>query len=462
MSADSRLTFPAPSSYAPETRAPRSAPAAKEKSEEDPGESFSAYLDRRAAETQERAAPKPEQTSEAPARAKENPSAGHAEKRAANERAEKPDAAQSKGQSEPPAEGAKPQKAAAQTANAANTAQAALGETVQKNTSPASAGKGQAGHETGTLPAAPGAGAAQAKNPDPAPAGSLQGSANTARAADAWTSSFAGTAEGKAEGPQTSAREASLPAAPLHGGKEAGARTNEKKEGSGNTHTAKGELASATGQAGAKEAAQEAAKELSGTGKTPSGPQPAGAPQTQSATASLFSDTGRSGTSESAPSPSPTASTAGEAAQRLAQLSPAQAGAAHAPRPVQQLADGLIQAVRHGQDKLTLQLFPEELGSIDVTLEMQNGRLKIVVAAERPETLQQLQQNQRDLERALADAGFERGSADLSFSERGAQGGEREPGTSRQAFSLNNAFGDAASEESPQLLSLDGGIDLRL
>jgi len=461
MSADSRLTFPASPSYAPETRAPRSAPAAKEKSEEDTGESFSAYLDRRAAETQERAAPKPEQVNEAPARAKETPPAGQAEKRTADERKPRSQAAQGKAAGETVGETAKPEKAVTQTANAANNAQAVLGESAKKNTSPTPSGKGKAASETAPLPAAPGAGAAQAKNPGPAPAGSLQSSANTARAADAWTSSFA-SAEGKAENAQAPAREAKLPAAPLHGAKEAGARANDKKEGTGNAQTAKGGNALAAGEASAKEDAQNAAKELSSPGKTPAGPAPASAPQNQPAAASLFAEPRAGSAGESVQSPSPSASTAGEAAQRLAQLSPAQAGTAHTPRPAQQLADGLIQAVRHGQDKLTLQLFPEELGSIDVTLEMQNGRLKIVVAAERPETLQQLQQNQRDLERALADAGFERGSADLSFSERGAQGDEREPGASRQAFSLHSAFGDAASEESPQLLSLNGGIDLRL
>ena len=148
---------------------------------------------------------------------------------------------------------------------------------------------------------------------------------------------------------------------------------------------------------------------------------------------------------------------------RFTQLSNMQTGnVVTAPRMTAQVGDALVHAARSGNDKLTLQLFPEELGTVDITLEMQNGRLKIVVAAERPETQQQLQQNQRDLERSLAEAGIDHGNADLSFAEwEGRE--QREPGTAFERLSFGVAAAEPAETATGQTVSLTpGGIDLRL
>jgi flagellar hook-length control protein FliK len=82
----------------------------------------------------------------------------------------------------------------------------------------------------------------------------------------------------------------------------------------------------------------------------------------------------------------------------------------------------IVRAAETGADRVSIRLNPAELGRIDVKMELgQDGRMTLTVAADRPETLDQLQKNVRDLERSLNDAGFSAGAGDLSFSLRQQQ-----------------------------------------
>lgn len=107
---------------------------------------------------------------------------------------------------------------------------------------------------------------------------------------------------------------------------------------------------------------------------------------------------------------------------------PAAFGTTADARPAQSLAQPLpttlpdqvglrIQrAVVEGQQRMTVQLHPAELGRIDVRLEFgTDGTLRALITAERPEALELLQRDARGLERALNDAGLKTDGQSLNF-----------------------------------------------
>ena len=109
---------------------------------------------------------------------------------------------------------------------------------------------------------------------------------------------------------------------------------------------------------------------------------------------------------------------------------------AAAPAPSVQVAMQLGKAAQDGMGRLSIRLDPPELGRVDIRIDLgHDGRVTAAVAADRPDTLDLLQRDQRSLERALQNAGFDTGSGDLSFSlHRHGQGGghgDGRPGTGR-------------------------------
>lgn len=147
-----------------------------------------------------------------------------------------------------------------------------------------------------------------------------------------------------------------------------------------------------------------------------------------------------------------------------AKVSRAEAMQAAEARPAtRQLAVAVTHAIRAGNEHVRVRLYPEELGQVDLTLKMQDGQLRITIAAERPETLQQLQQNQRALERALSDAGLGQGAAHLEFA-----GGERGSNGEREQTGAGNRRGPDAARISETAAPLpgarhgDGLIDITL
>jgi hypothetical protein len=100
-------------------------------------------------------------------------------------------------------------------------------------------------------------------------------------------------------------------------------------------------------------------------------------------------------------------------------------GAAQLARltPMEQIAIHIQKALAAGRDQVTIRLRPEELGRIDVRLDMgPDGKVAVQVRAEKPETLELLQRDARGLERALQDAGLRPDSGALSFGLRGENG----------------------------------------
>lgn len=120
----------------------------------------------------------------------------------------------------------------------------------------------------------------------------------------------------------------------------------------------------------------------------------------------------------------------------------------HAQMPAfQQVAVQIRRAVIEGDDHLSIQLKPAELGRIDVRLHFTgDGRVSAHVTADNVATLDLMQRDTRGLERALQDAGLQTDSGSLSFNLRG---------DNRQAHDQDNrnASGNAR-------FSLDGPVEV--
>lgn len=106
------------------------------------------------------------------------------------------------------------------------------------------------------------------------------------------------------------------------------------------------------------------------------------------------------------------------ASQRLAG-DPAPAGQATPSGPAAQVAERLVRVVKSGHNAFVIDLSPAELGRVRVEAEVDNDRVRLVVHAERAETVDLLRADLRVLERALGDAGLKLDQANLQFAGRG-------------------------------------------
>ncbi len=98
-----------------------------------------------------------------------------------------------------------------------------------------------------------------------------------------------------------------------------------------------------------------------------------------------------------------------------------QTAAPHRPTPympvTHQMAMQVQRAVQDGNERLSIRLNPQELGRIDVQLEIgTEGKLRAKVMVENPQTLEMLQKDAKTLEKALQDAGLQTDQNSLSFS----------------------------------------------
>lgn len=88
-----------------------------------------------------------------------------------------------------------------------------------------------------------------------------------------------------------------------------------------------------------------------------------------------------------------------------------------------QVAVHIGQLAKSGNDRITVDLHPAELGRVSVKLDIgEQGRLLAVISADRPETLEQLQRDSQTLERALQNAGFDAGRENFTFNLRDEDG----------------------------------------
>lgn len=97
-------------------------------------------------------------------------------------------------------------------------------------------------------------------------------------------------------------------------------------------------------------------------------------------------------------------------------------GATGLPPAVEQVIFQLNRNVKSGNDQLSLQLNPTELGRVNIKLNINaDGKVQGTVVASNPATLDLLLKDVRSLERALQDAGLRADSGSLQFS-LGGQG----------------------------------------
>jgi len=93
--------------------------------------------------------------------------------------------------------------------------------------------------------------------------------------------------------------------------------------------------------------------------------------------------------------------------------------AATAQHVIDQIKVNITRAAKAGLDRVTIQLKPQDLGRVEVQLEMsEDHKVRVTVTADTKDTLQLLQNDSRMLERALNDAGLRTDTNNLHFNLR--------------------------------------------
>ncbi|MBY0296452.1 MAG: flagellar hook-length control protein FliK [Methylobacterium sp.] len=123
-----------------------------------------------------------------------------------------------------------------------------------------------------------------------------------------------------------------------------------------------------------------------------------------------------------------------------------------------------------GSNRFEIRLDPADLGRIDVSLDIdREHRAKAHLVVERPETLALLQRDARNLEQALAQAGFDATEAAVSFSLRDGTGGQgqagrEEPGRPQGRTPHGPGEGEPAPVPVAPVLRLTGrsALDIRI
>lgn len=136
-------------------------------------------------------------------------------------------------------------------------------------------------------------------------------------------------------------------------------------------------------------------------------------------------------------------------AQSLRQTSGPHRSNAYTP-PGQQMAFHVQRAVQDGNDRVSIQLNPYELGRIDVQLEIgSEGKLRAKVMVENPATLEMLQKDAKNLEKALQEAGLQTDGNSLSFSlqDSGDQAQQRQDQQDQSGYGTGFASDDVEDED---------------
>lgn len=141
--------------------------------------------------------------------------------------------------------------------------------------------------------------------------------------------------------------------------------------------------------------------------------------------------------------------------------------------PADQVAMKMSASAKDGGGKVTIRLSPEELGKVDIRMEIsKDGLVRAVVAVDRPETLELLQRDAKGLERVLQDAGLQTDGDSLEFDLRGgndqaddADDGAGGNGPADGELASQNIDGDGVAadqqgDEGSGGVKADGSLDL--
>jgi flagellar hook-length control protein FliK len=110
-------------------------------------------------------------------------------------------------------------------------------------------------------------------------------------------------------------------------------------------------------------------------------------------------------------------------ASTLSAIRATNGGSTGLPSVVDQVILQMNRNVKSGNDQMSLQLHPSDLGKITVKLDFSSdGKVQGTVTADNPKTLEMLQKDSRSLERALQDAGLRTDPGSLQFNLGGQSG----------------------------------------
>lgn len=139
--------------------------------------------------------------------------------------------------------------------------------------------------------------------------------------------------------------------------------------------------------------------------------------------------------------------------------------------PIAALPASIAIKALSGSNRFDIRLDPEELGRIDVALEIdRDGHIRASIAAEKPEALQLIVREARALEQAFDQAGFRRDENALNFSLSDRQSSPQDQQNSQNRSQTTRFFVDGDGELPPSLAALvntttnraDGRLDVRI
>lgn len=111
---------------------------------------------------------------------------------------------------------------------------------------------------------------------------------------------------------------------------------------------------------------------------------------------------------------------------------------------VDQIKVNITKSAVKGVDKIEIQLKPEDLGDIEVKMQIgKDGKLQAHIVASRPETAEILQKEIGNLQKAFNEAGFQTDEGSLSFSFRD----DGQAGQNQERNNLRNFIGDVLEQE---------------
>jgi|GEM_PF-3655745 len=135
--------------------------------------------------------------------------------------------------------------------------------------------------------------------------------------------------------------------------------------------------------------------------------------------------------------------------------------------PTQSVAIQIAAKAQNGAQQFEIRLNPPELGRVDVRLEFtKEGQVTTHLIVERPETLDLLSKDARQLEKALGDAGVNIENEGLTFSLQDQQSQGSNPQDQNDQFSNNNQFEneDTSTPMEPETiyrqLTATSGLDM--
>ena len=136
---------------------------------------------------------------------------------------------------------------------------------------------------------------------------------------------------------------------------------------------------------------------------------------------------------------------------------------------VDQVKVNITKSAVKGVDSIDIKLKPEDLGHIQIKMQIsKDGKLQAHIVASRPETMEILQSEVQNLEKAFQDAGFDTDAGSFSFSfQEGAESGREQDRNAELRNFIGNVLEqdsaeDAAGNDNLYGWTAEGGLNIRV